>query len=139
LCVVASRGLVLHQLDVQSAFLHDTINCEVFDALPSFVFSCEIRSSKVGKLRRSVYGQKQSQLIWSQHFTASVGVIGFRRMDQEPSLYTRILHGCLKILAVYVDDIPVASSQVSEEEEMKKLLSKTFDITDMVVASIIMG
>jgi Reverse transcriptase (RNA-dependent DNA polymerase) len=63
LCVVPSRRLVLHQLDVHSAFLHGMIDREVFVELPSFVFSCEMRSGKVGKIRRSVYGLKQSPLI----------------------------------------------------------------------------
>jgi Reverse transcriptase (RNA-dependent DNA polymerase) len=60
-------------------------------------------------------------------------------MDKEPSLYTRILHSRLQILAVYVDDILVAASHVCAVEEIKKPLSKTFDITDMGVASIIFG
>jgi Reverse transcriptase (RNA-dependent DNA polymerase) len=54
-------------------------------------------------------------------------------------LYTRIFHSRLQILAVYIDNILVVASQVCEGEENKKLLSKTFDITDMGVASIIIG
>jgi Reverse transcriptase (RNA-dependent DNA polymerase) len=55
LCVVVSRRLVLHQLNVQSVFLHGLFDHEVFVEFLLFVFRREIRSAKVKKLRRLVY------------------------------------------------------------------------------------
>ena len=71
LSLAASLGWQLQQLDVKNAFLNGELEEEVYMDLPPG-FENEYGIEKVCKLKRSLYGLKQSSRAWFDRFTKSV-------------------------------------------------------------------
>ena len=67
----ANFGWPLHQLDVKNAFLHGDLQEEVYMKIPSG-FGNEQTLGKVCKLKKSLYGLKQSQQAWFDRFIQAV-------------------------------------------------------------------
>ena len=67
--MVVVRYWPLYQLDIKNAFLHGHLEEEVYmEQPPGFVAQGE-SSSLVCRLRRSLYGLKQSPRAWSGKFS----------------------------------------------------------------------
>ena len=59
LTLAASYGLIIHQMDVKTAFLNEELDEEIYmDQLVGFVVKGQ--ESKVCKLLKSLYGLKQA-------------------------------------------------------------------------------
>ncbi|RVX20561.1 Retrovirus-related Pol polyprotein from transposon RE2 [Vitis vinifera] len=82
LCMAAMRSWPLYQLDIKNAFLHGDLAEEVYmEQPPGFVAQEE--SGLVCRLRRSLYGLKQSPRVWFSRFSSVVQEFGmFRSSDQ---------------------------------------------------------
>ena len=68
LSLAANFGWDLHQFDVKNAFLHGDLEEEVYmDVPPGFE---DIKTEgKVCRLKKSLYGLKQSPRAWFERFT----------------------------------------------------------------------
>ena len=69
--IAAMRSWLLHQLDIKIAFLHDGLVEEVYMEQPSG-FVAQGESGLVCRLRRSLYGLKQSPQAWFDGFNSVV-------------------------------------------------------------------
>ncbi|KAJ9544458.1 hypothetical protein OSB04_024165 [Centaurea solstitialis] len=107
--LAATYDWVLHQLDVKNAFLHGDLHEEVYmEQPPGFVAQGE--SGRVCRLRKSLYGLKQSPRDWFGRFNAVVTEFGLRRSSFDHSVFfTSSSSGCI-LLVVYVDDIVITGS-----------------------------
>jgi hypothetical protein len=63
----ANFGWPLHQLDVKNAFLHGDVQEEVYMKIPPGL-SMHEAVGKVCRLKRSLYGLKQSTRAWFDRF-----------------------------------------------------------------------
>ena len=100
----------LSQLNIKNAFFHGDIVEEVYmEKPPGFVAQGEF--GFVCKLRRSLYGLKQSPQAWFSRFTSMVQEFGMIRNTADHSvfhLHTSI--GRCTYLIVYVDDIVITDN-----------------------------
>ena len=122
------RRLKMHQMDVTNAFLNSELNDEVYMKQPEgYVVKGKV--SVVCKLKKSIYGLKQSPRCWNSVLDQFLKKIGFVQATSDPCLYIAS-EGELFLIAVYVDDIVLASSSDVRMKEVKQALSQKFQVKD---------
>ena len=90
-------------------------------------------------LKESIYGLKQASRQWYLKFNQTIKSFGFKENIEDNCIYAMFKNGKYIFLILYVDDILLASSDVSLLQETKKFLSSNFDITDLGEASYVLG
>ncbi|XP_052299567.1 retrovirus-related Pol polyprotein from transposon RE1 isoform X1 [Citrus sinensis] len=131
LSLAASLGWQLQQLDVKNAFLNGELEEEVYMDLPPG-FENEYGIEKVCKLKRSLYGLKQSPRAWFDRFTKSVRSFGYLQSQADHTMFFKhFTDGSVVIVIVYVDDIILTGSNVIEMENLKKVLAREFEMKDL--------
>lgn len=76
LSIAANLDWPLYQLDVKNAFLNGDLDEEVYMDIPPG-FQNSHNHDKVCKLRKSLYGLKQSPRAWFEKFTKAVIKAGY--------------------------------------------------------------
>ncbi|KAH9657194.1 retrovirus-related pol polyprotein from transposon RE1 [Citrus sinensis] len=131
LSLAASLGWQLQQLDLKNAFLNGELEEEVYMDLPPG-FENEYGIEKVCKLKRSLYGLKQSPRAWFDRFTKSVYSFGYLQSQADHTMFFKhFTDGSVVIVIVYVDDIILTGSNVIEMENLKKVLAREFEMKDL--------
>ncbi|KAK4254159.1 hypothetical protein QN277_020331 [Acacia crassicarpa] len=119
----------LHQLDVKNAFLNGELKEEVYMKLPPG-FPGK-KPNQVCKLKRSLYGLKQSPRAWFDRFTRVMKKHGFTQGQSDHTLFVKHYNGKMTILTVYVDDIILTGDDEVEINQIKKALAREFQIKDL--------
>ena len=107
--VVAQHDMVVHQLDVKSAYLHAPIDCELYLEPPQG-FREGNDDKAVWKLKKSIYGLKQSGRNWNLMLHEYLVEKGFSQSAVDPCLYTRKTGDVFVMMLVWVDDILIAGT-----------------------------
>eukprot|EP00253_Pinus_taeda_P018596 PITA_18596 len=105
LALVALFDLELQQLDVKTAFLHGDLDEEIYMEQPEgFV---QHRNAKfVCRLKKSLYGLKQSPRQWYKKFDSFMLSQKYVRSEYDHFVYFKQLNnGIFIILVLYVDDM----------------------------------
>src|SRR5687768_4193689 len=103
-------------------------------------FEVEGKESYVCRLKKSLYGLKQSPRQWYKKFDSFMLSHDFTRSSYDSCVYLKKLDGGIVIyLILYVDDMVVACSSLFEVENLKRLLSSEFDMKDLGEAKKILG
>ena len=127
LAVCANKGLILHQMDVTTAFLNGTLDEDVYMEQPEgFIMNPDL----VCKLKRSLYGLKQSPRCWNVVLDEHLKNIGFAQHKEDPCLYTAT-GGETVIVAVYVDDILIATETKNKMNHVKEMIAQRFNVRDL--------
>ncbi|XP_077221768.1 uncharacterized protein LOC143855510 [Tasmannia lanceolata] len=131
LSLAVNHGWPLHQLDVKNAFLHGDLTEEVYmEQPPGFVAQGET-SSYVCRLRKSIYGLKQSLRAWFGRFSEAVMRFGLKQCAIDHSVFSyHSSAGCI-LLIVYVDDIIITWSNSHGIQRLKTFLQKEFSTKDL--------
>uniref|UniRef100_A0A2N9GMG5 Integrase catalytic domain-containing protein n=1 Tax=Fagus sylvatica TaxID=28930 RepID=A0A2N9GMG5_FAGSY len=90
LALVADQDLELEQLDVKTAFLHGNLEEEIFMEQPEG-FKQPGTENLVCRLKKSLYGLKQSPRQWYKRFDSYMIQIGYTRCEYDCCVYVRIL------------------------------------------------
>ena len=116
IALTSKNGLKLHQMHITTAFLSGDLDEEEL----------------VCRLRKSIYGLKQSPRCWNQALDAQLKLMGFMQSTSDPCIYTSTteLNG-LFIFAVYVDDILLAEKSQQKIAQVKADLRKRFQLKNM--------
>ena len=126
LLMAAMRSWTLFQLDIKNVFLHGDLADEVYmEQPPGFVAHGE--SSLVCRLRRFLYGLKQSSRAWFSRFSSMVQEFCMIRSTADHSIfYHHTSTGQCIYLIVYVDDIVITSSDQDGIQKLKQYLFSHF-------------
>eukprot|EP00253_Pinus_taeda_P018477 PITA_18477 len=139
LALVALLDLELQQLDVKTAFLHGDLDEEIYMEQPEgFV---QHRNEKfVYRLKKSLYGLKQSPRQWYKKFDSFMLSQKYVRIEYDHCVYFKQLNnGVFIILVLYVDDKLLASKSIEEINRLKAQIARTFDMKDLGGARQILG
>lgn len=128
LAIAAAKHWMVHQVDINNAFLHGFLDEEVY-MLPPQGYD-KATDGQVCKLKRSLYGLKQASRECNVEFSQQVHGYGFTQSPHNHCLFIKSSGGTLVILLVYVDDVLIANSLGSEINVVKKFLHGYFTIKD---------
>lgn len=126
IATAANENLVLGQFDVKSAFLYGKIDTEIYMTQPQ---GFDDGSNRVCRLKRSLYGLKQSPRCWNNRFHSFMEKNGFTRSTADPCIYIRQNESEKLIIAIYVDDGLIAGSTQDAVDSFLELLTSEFKIT----------
>ncbi len=116
-------------MDVKTAFLNGELNDLIYMKQPE-TFIKKGEESLVCKLKRSIYGLKQSPRCWNSALDDHLRSIGFIQTKSDPCIYIA-KEGDPFLIAIYVDDILLAGQSDHRIAEVKNALSNRFDIKDL--------
>jgi hypothetical protein len=132
------HDLELEQLDVKTAFLHGELEEEIYMDQPEG-FIVPGKEDLVCKLKRSLYGLKQSPRQWYKRFDSFMLSHGFKRSEFDSCVYIKIVHGSPIYLLLYVDDMLIAAKSMKDVAALKSQLSSEFEMKDLGAAKKILG
>uniref|UniRef100_A0ACD5Z7T1 Uncharacterized protein n=1 Tax=Avena sativa TaxID=4498 RepID=A0ACD5Z7T1_AVESA len=136
--IVAMHDLELEQLDVKTAFLHGELEEEIYMDQPEG-FIVPKKEDFVCKLKRSLYGLKQSPRQWYKRFNSFMISQGFKRSQFNSCVYIKFVNGSPIYLLLYVDDMLIAAKRMKEITTLKAHLSSEFEMKDLGAAKKILG
>ena len=113
LALAAQERMLVHQMDVETAFLHDILEEEVYMVQPEG-HETQGKEEQVCKLHRSIYGLKQSPRCWNNVLDDHLKGMEFTQMQGDLCMYVATGIDGLLLVAVYVDDLLLAGR--SQEE-----------------------
>jgi len=128
--LAAMNDWPLFQLDIKNAFLHGDLLEEVYmEQPPGFVAQGE--NAKVCRLRKSLYGLKQSPRAWFGRFSQVLAQFGMQKCSSDHSVFFRRSDHGIVLLVVYVDDIVITGSDSSGMASLKVFLHSHFSTKDL--------
>ena len=129
IALAVQNGLKLHQVDVTTAFLNGELKEEVYMKQPEG-FVVKGQEHLVCKLKRSIYGLKQSSRCWNSVLDQHLKKLGFIQSVSDPCIYVASV-GEMFMIAVHVDDLVLAAKSDKHIADVKKALSEKFEVKDM--------
>ncbi|KAI5312501.1 hypothetical protein L3X38_041674 [Prunus dulcis] len=138
MALVARFDLHLHQMDVQTAFLNGNLIEKIYMKQPDgFIQKGE--EDLVCRLQKSIYGLKQASRQWYLKFDEVVKCQGFIENPLDECIYQKFQGRHYIFMLLYVDDILLASSNLSLLHDTKRMLSNRFQMTDLGEANYVLG
>ncbi|GJU91162.1 retrovirus-related pol polyprotein from transposon TNT 1-94 [Tanacetum coccineum] len=139
LSIVALQNLELEQLDVKTTFLHGHLEEEIYVEQPEG-FEVPGKEDHVCRLKKSLYGIKQSLRQWYKRFDSFMIGHGYDRCSYDECVYIlKFPDGSFLYLVLYVDDMLIAAPDKDHIRELKDQLSNKFDMKDLGAAKRILG
>lgn len=128
LALANHKNMVVHQMDVATAFLNGKLDEEIYMVQPE---GFERGDGLVCRLDKSLYGLKQASKAWNDRFHGFiVERLGFTRSANDQCLYLKQIGKETVILVIYVDDVVLAGSTLRAVEAVKRCLATEFQMTD---------
>ena len=138
--IAAQHDLILHQMDVKTAYLNAPIDCEIYMEQPEgFEISSENGEKLVYRLNKSLYGLKQSGRNWNSMLHSYLLENGYVQNPTEHCMYIKQIGTKIIILLIWVDDIIIAASNDKLLNEAKTMLQTKFSMKDLGKLSHFLG
>ena len=133
----------IHQMDVTTAFLQGDLTDEIYMKQPEGYRSRE-NPDYVCKLKKSLYGLKQSARCWNSTLDSFLKSSGYKQVGADSCLYmksVKLQNDKINfvILSIHVDDILWFSNDVIMLEEEKVAIGNKFKVEDLGEVSHILG
>jgi hypothetical protein len=134
--IAAARDLELGGLDIDTAFMYAPIKEDVYIRQP---LGFDDGTTNVCHLRRCLYGLKQLPREFNELLRDWLVSQGWRQLMSDPCIYIYEADGVFAMIALYVDDIPVACNNTYWRVAFTALVRSRFDIKDQGDLSDIIG
>ena len=128
----------LHHMDVKSAYLNGDLDEEIYMEQPEGA-AIPGKQDYVCRLRKSLYGLKQAGRTWHHKINRALQQRGFIPLESDHCVYVRKQNTSIIIIALYVDDLLLAASELKELRSFKQDLTREFEMEDLGEATFILG
>ena len=134
------ENLIIHQMDVSSAYLNAPIDTEIFIDQPEGFVKYDVNGKKLFfRLKKSIYGLKQSGRNWYELLHNFLLVEGFEMSLADSCVYCKKIDNLKIIIIFWVDDIIIAASNEQLLNVAKRSLSQNFKMKDFGKLSWFLG
>jgi Reverse transcriptase (RNA-dependent DNA polymerase) len=127
--IAVNHNWPLFQMDVKNAFLHGELEEEVYMDVPPGLLVPE--KDAVCRLRKSIYGLKQSPRAWYGKLSSALIKVGYKKSNADSSMFTYVSDKGIVIILIYVDDLVITGSDQLGIDSLKVHLRTEFDIKDL--------
>ena len=135
-----NQDMKLYQLDVKTAYLNAPIDYEIYMKQPKGFQQYDKNGRElVWKLRKSLYGLKQSGRMWNHCLHNFLVENQFTQLISDNCIYVRGEGKEKVILIVWVDDLVIATACSQSANSIKKQLSLKFKMKDFGMLSNFLG
>lgn len=117
--------MYVDQMNVISAYVQEEFSDEIYMEQPE-MFIEENQEDMVCKLKKPLYGLKQSGREWYRKLDDFFLSYGGKRTEADPCIYTFNDNKSRVILIVYINDLILAFKEYNELIKIKKNLQSTF-------------
>ncbi|KMQ88472.1 retrovirus-related gag-pol polyprotein [Lasius niger] len=151
--LAAQHHMKMHHLDVTTAYLNGVLEEQIYMETPRFselVLEEIVATEKKGKifdnassmlqdlkkgdkvclLKKALYGLRQAGRRWHVKLSQALKDYGLKPSSADPCVFFAKDGENALIATIYVDDILVASCDISKIAELTEYLSSLFQITD---------
>ena len=137
LALAAVGDLELRSVDISAAFTNGDLDEYIYMQQPEGFH--EGGPNKVFRLRKSLYGLKQSARQWNIKLHGVLSKMGYKRIEADRSVYI-YSNGSVRIFVpIYIDDITFASKSTSAVDAAVKELSSHFKCRDLGATEFLLG
>ena len=126
--------LELHQVDIKGAYLNGELNDnEVLYMHHPPGYKPRDAGNRVLRLKKTLYGLKQSGRHWYQKLSSIFESLGFLKCSVDQAVFYKQdkSKSEVTVVAVHVDDCTIAASNLTLIEEFKAGLRKHVEVTDL--------
>ena len=143
LALANAQNLEVLQMDVKTAFLNGSIKHDIYVSQPEGFIDPD-HPEYVCKLKKSIYGLKQSARCWNQTLDSFLIGNGYQKSGADNCIYVKSktnADGFISFvtLAIYVDDIIPVSNDVEMLNKEKDSLCKEFEMVDLGEIHFVLG
>ncbi|XP_074347279.1 uncharacterized protein LOC141686120 [Apium graveolens] len=144
LAVAAMEDWITLQMDVSNAFLHGELNETIYMKMPQGYFykGCRINSQSIAtlnaennnlvcRLKKSLYGLKQSPRLWFHKLSQTLLNLGYIQSKSDHSLFVFHTESKITLVLVYVDDLLICGNCDAQINYLKQMLSSSFHMKDL--------
>ncbi|CAI7917701.1 unnamed protein product [Closterium sp. NIES-53] len=129
LSIVAVLDLNLMQLNMKNAFLQSKLDRVLYMYQPDYF---DDGTGWVCKLLKTLYGLKQSPLLWYRALDGVLLGAGWKKSQVDEAFYFKAGdNGMTYWVLVYVDDLLAASSSPAMLKKLKELLEDSFELREI--------
>lgn len=126
------ENLIVHQMDVKTAYLHAPIECEIYIEQPEgYKVKSQGNEKLVCKLEKSLYGLKQSGRNWNRMLHEYLCENQFVQNPADHCVYTKVTKTEKVFIIIWVDDLIIAASDLSVLKDVKEMLMLKFRMKDL--------
>src|SRR5690606_7290435 len=109
---MAAQDWHIHQMDVKTAFLQGDLKEDIYKEQPECFEDPVVYPDYVWKLKKSIYGLKQSPKAWYEKLSSSMSDIGLQPNLYDPGIFLGTHNKCPIYVLVYVNDLLIFSSDL---------------------------
>jgi hypothetical protein len=130
--MTASMNLQMKLMDVVTTYLYGSLDANIYMKVPEGITVPNPAKFNMYcvKLQRSLYGLKQSGIMWYNHLSYFLEEKGFQMNDDCPCVSIRKSKKGFCIISVYVDDLNIIGT-TQDIEEASLYLKSEFEMKDL--------
>ena len=140
LALANQYNLLVHHMDVKTAFLNGILKEEIYMRIPEGI-KVDPNKNLVCRLNKALYGLKQAARCWFQVFENTLKEVGFKNSPVERCVYILDKGNIDKNIYVilYVDDLVIITKDVKRMTNFKNYVKQKFSMSDLGEIKLFLG